>query len=404
MNKKTVRDIEWNGKRALVRVDFNVPLDENGEITDDTRIRESLPTIRYLLEHGASVVLMSHLGRPNKAKSEAEMIRKFSLKPVAERLFELLPEASTVNKTRVVSGEAAEAAAADLQPGQVLLLENTRFDKREEANDPTLAAEFARLGDIYVNDAFGSSHRAHASTEGVARLLPGVAGFLLEKELNFLVDTIANPQRPFVTIIGGAKISDKIGVINNLLSKVDALLIGGGMANTFLAAQGYDMADSLVEQESLDVARELINKAAGSDVKLVLPTDAVIADAFSADAQRQVVSVDAIPAGWRMLDIGPATVAAFSEFVVSAKTVIWNGPMGVFELEPFAAGTNAIAKALAQATAAGAITIVGGGDSVAAIEQAGLADQVSHISTGGGASLELLEGKELPGVAVLQDA
>ncbi len=404
MNKKTVRDIEWNGKRALVRVDFNVPLDENGEITDDTRIRESLPTIRYLLEHGASVVLMSHLGRPNKAKSEAEMIRKFSLKPVAERLFELLPEASTVNKTRVVSGEAAEAAAADLQPGQVLLLENTRFDKREEANDPTLAAEFARLGDIYVNDAFGSSHRAHASTEGVARLLPGVAGFLLEKELNFLVDTIANPQRPFVTIIGGAKISDKIGVINNLLSKVDALLIGGGMANTFLAAQGYDMADSLVEHESLDVARELINKAAGSDVKLVLPTDAVIADAFSADAQRQVVSVDAIPAGWRMLDIGPATVAAFSEFVVSAKTVIWNGPMGVFELEPFAAGTNAIAKALAQATATGAITIVGGGDSVAAIEQAGLADQVSHISTGGGASLELLEGKELPGVAVLQDA
>jgi phosphoglycerate kinase len=404
MNKKTVRDIEWNGKRALVRVDFNVPLDENGEITDDTRIRESLPTIRYLLEHGASVVLMSHLGRPNKAKSEAEMIRKFSLKPVAERLFELLPEASTVNKTRVVSGEAAEAAAADLQPGQVLLLENTRFDKREEANDPTLAAEFARLGDIYVNDAFGSSHRAHASTEGVARLLPGVAGFLLEKELNFLVDTIANPQRPFVTIIGGAKISDKIGVINNLLGKVDALLIGGGMANTFLAAQGYDMADSLVEHESLDVARQLINKAAGSKVKLVLPTDAVIADAFSADAQRQVVPVDAIPAGWRMLDIGPATVAAFSEFVVSAKTVIWNGPMGVFELEPFAAGTNAIAKALAQATAAGAITVVGGGDSVAAIEQSGLADQVSHISTGGGASLELLEGKELPGVAVLQDA
>ncbi len=404
MNKKTVRDIEWNGKRALVRVDFNVPLDENGEITDDTRIRESLPTIRYLLEHGASVVLMSHLGRPNKAKSEAEMIRKFSLKPVAERLFELLPEASTVNKTRVVSGEAAEAAAADLQPGQVLLLENTRFDKREEANDPTLAAEFARLGDIYVNDAFGSSHRAHASTEGVARLLPGVAGFLLEKELNFLVDTIANPQRPFVTIIGGAKISDKIGVINNLLGKVDALLIGGGMANTFLAAQGYDMADSLVEQESLDVARQLINKAAGSKVKLVLPTDAVIADAFSADAQRQVVPVDAIPAGWRMLDIGPATVAAFSEFVISAKTVIWNGPMGVFELEPFAAGTNAIAKALAQATAAGAITVVGGGDSVAAIEQSGLADQVSHISTGGGASLELLEGKELPGVTVLQDA
>lgn len=404
MNKKTVRDIEWNGKRALVRVDFNVPLDENGEITDDTRIRESLPTIRYLLEHGASVVLMSHLGRPNKAKSEAEMIRKFSLKPAAERLFELLPEASTVNKTRVVSGEAAEAAAADLQPGQVLLLENTRFDKREEANDPTLAAEFARLGDVYVNDAFGSSHRAHASTEGVARLLPGVAGFLLEKELNFLVGAIANPQRPFVTIIGGAKISDKIGVINNLLGKVDALLIGGGMANTFLAAQGFDMADSLVEQESLDIARQLINKAAGSKVKLVLPTDAVIADAFSADAQRQVVSVDAIPAGWRMLDIGPASVATFSEFVVGAKTVIWNGPMGVFELEPFAGGTNAIAQALAQATAAGAITVVGGGDSVAAIEQSGLADQVSHISTGGGASLELLEGKELPGVVVLQDA
>ncbi len=406
MNKKTVRDIDWKGKRALVRVDFNVPLDENGEITDDTRIVESLPTIRYLLEHGASVVLMSHLGRPNKAKSEEEMVRKFSLKPAAERLFELLARDGvvTVNKTRVVSGEAAEAAAAALQPGEVLLLENTRFDKREEANDESLAAEFARLGDVYVNDAFGSSHRAHASTEGVARLLPGVAGLLLEKELNFLVGSIENPQRPFVTIIGGAKISDKIGVIENLLGKVDALLIGGGMANTFLAAQGHDMGDSLVEQDSIATARDLLDKARAAGVKLLLPTDAVIANAFSADAERQVVELGSVPAGWRMLDIGPASVAAFSNEIVNAKTVVWNGPMGVFEIEPFAAGTNAIAQAMAQATAAGAVTIVGGGDSVAAIEQSGLADQVSHISTGGGASLELLEGKVLPGVAVLQDA
>lgn len=403
MNKQTIRDVDWNGKRALVRVDFNVPLDKSGNITDDTRIRASLPTIRYLLEHGASVVLMSHLGRPAKAKSEEEKRQKYSLKPVAERLFELLPEAQEVKKTEVTTGSAAEAAAETLKPGQVLLLENTRFDPREEANDDSMARELAKLGDIYVNDAFGSAHRAHASTEGVARYLPGVSGFLMEAELNALYGALENPQRPFVTIIGGAKISDKIGVIENLLGRVDALLIGGGMANTFLLAQGYDMAESLVEPESVEIAKGLMEKAKAVGAKLLLPTDAVVADAFSADAQRQVVPVTAVPANWRILDIGPDTVAVFSTESKNAKTVIWNGPMGVFEMEPFAAGTNAIAQALAEATDHGAFTIVGGGDSVAAVEQSGLAEKISHISTGGGASLELLEGRVLPGVAILKD-
>jgi phosphoglycerate kinase len=398
MNKKTIRDIDWKGKRALVRVDFNVPLDKQGNITDDTRIRSALPTIRYLLEHGASVVLMSHLGRPKK-----QVVESLRLRPVGERLFELLPEAQEVRKTEATTGEAALAAAQDLNPGQVLLLENTRFDPREEANDPMMAKELAQLGDVYVNDAFGSAHRAHASTEGVAHHLPAVAGFLMEAELDALYGALEDPQRPFVTIIGGAKISDKIGVMENLLSKVNALLIGGGMANTFLMAQGYKVGDSLVEQESLETARSLIEKAKEANVKLMLPSDAVVADAFSADAQHKVVPVDAIEDGWRILDIGPDTVATYSEELKSSKTVIWNGPMGVFEMEPFAKGTFAIAQSLAESTDKGAKTVIGGGDSVSAVEQSGLAGRISHISTGGGASLELLEGRVLPGVAILSD-
>lgn len=398
MNKQTIRDVDWTGKRALVRVDFNVPLDQNGVITDDTRIRAALPTIRYLLERGASVVLMSHLGRPKK-----KVVESMRLRPVAERLFELLPEAQEVKKTEVTTGPAAEAAAEALKPGQVLLLENTRFDPREEANDEEMARELAKLGDVYVNDAFGSAHRAHASTEGVAHFLPAVAGFLMEAELNALYGALENPTRPFVTIIGGAKISDKIGVIENLLGKVDSLLIGGGMANTFLAAQGLSLGDSLVEPESIDTARGLIEKARTAGVNMLLPTDAVIADAFSADAQQKVVPVSQVPDGWRILDIGPETVATYSGIIKQARTVIWNGPMGVFELAPFAKGTLAIAQAMAEATAQGATTIIGGGDSVAAVEQAGLSDKISHISTGGGATLELLEGRELPGVVALLD-
>jgi phosphoglycerate kinase len=398
MAKKTIRDVDWNGKRALVRVDFNVPLDKEGTITDDTRIRASLPTIRYLLENGASVVLMSHLGRPKK-----KVVESMRLRPAGERLFELLPEAQEVKKTEVTTGPAAEAAAESLKPGQVLLLENTRFDPREEANDPEMAAELAKLGDIYVNDAFGSAHRAHASTEGVARHLPAVAGFLMEAELNALYGALENPQRPFVTIIGGAKISDKIGVIENLLGRVDALLIGGGMANTFLKAMGYDMAESLVEEESIDTAKSLMEKAKQAGARLLLPNDGIAAKEFSADSEYKTVAADSVPAGWRMLDIGPETVATFSDAATNAKTVIWNGPMGVFELEPFAGGTRSIAQALANATASGAFTIVGGGDSVAAVEQSGLAPKISHISTGGGASLELLEGRTLPGVDILND-
>lgn len=399
MNKKTVRDVEWAGKRALVRVDFNVPQDDTGAITDDTRIRAALPTIRYLLEQGANgVVLMSHLGRP-----KGKVNPKYSMRPVVERLFELLPEAAEVKKTEAITGEAAEAAANALQPGQVLMLENTRFDPREEANDAGMSAELAKLGDIFVNDAFGAAHRANASTEGVAHHLPGVAGFLLEKEINYIGGALESPQRPFVTIIGGAKVSDKILVIENLLGKVDALLIGGGMANTFLLAEGKNMGDSLVEADKVDLARSLIEKAKSSGVRLLLPIDAVIADKFGADANTQTVSVDAVPSGWRMLDVGPATAELYANEVRQARTVIWNGPMGVFELEPFAAGTRAIAQAMAEGSANGAITIVGGGDSVAAVEQAGLAEKMSHVSTGGGASLELLEGKILPGLAALQD-
>jgi len=389
MKKKTIADISWSGKRALVRCDFNVPLDANLNITDDTRIRAAIPTIRYLLDHGAIVILCSHLGRP---KGVTESLR---LNPVAKRLSELLGK--PVKKLDDCIGPEVEAAVAASKPGDVLLLENLRFYAEEEKNDPEFARKLAKLADVYVNDAFGTAHRAHASTAGVAAYLPAVAGFLMEKEIQFLGEAIQNPQRPFVAILGGAKISDKIGVIENLLAKADTLLIGGGMANTFLKAKGYQMGDSLVEEGSVQLAAELLQKG-GS--KLVLPVDVVIADAFSAEAKSQVVSADSVPAGWRVLDIGPKSVELFAGKIKGAKTVVWNGPMGVFEFPPFAKGTFAIAKALADS---GATTIIGGGDSVAAVEQSGLADRITHISTGGGASLEFLEGKELPGIAVLNN-
>ena len=390
MNKQTIRDIDVRNKRVLVRVDFNVPI-KDGKVTDDTRIRAALPTLQALIDGGGKLILMSHLGRPKGGPDP-----KFSLKPAAERLSELLGK--PVKMAPDCVGEAVEKMAAELQPGDVLVLENTRFYPGEEKNDLTLAQQMARLGDVYVNDAFGSAHRAHSSTEGVARFLPAVAGLLMEKELEFLGKALEAPERPFIAILGGAKISDKIGVIKNLLGKVDALLIGGGMANTFLKAQGYDMGDSLVEEGSLDEARSLLEQGEG---KLFLPVDLVAADAFAADARHQVVPIDQVPAGWRALDIGPATIAHFSNRLAGAKTVVWNGPMGVFEFPAFAKGTTAIAEVLAGLS--GATTIIGGGDSVAAIQQAGLADKITHISTGGGASLEFLEGRVLPGVAALRD-
>ncbi|GAB4541506.1 MAG: phosphoglycerate kinase [Anaerolineae bacterium] len=390
MDKKTVRDVDVQGRRVLVRVDFNVPL-KDGVVSDDRRIRAALPTIQYLLDHGAAVVLMSHLGRP-----KGEPRPEFRMDPVADRLSQLLGR--PVTKLDDCVGVEVENAVHSMQPGDVILLENTRFKPGETKNDALLAEGLARLGDIFVNDAFGAAHRAHASTAGVAQHLPAVAGFLMEKELNYLGRALADPKRPFLAILGGAKISDKIGVIQNLLAKVDSLLIGGGMANTFFKAQGLDVGDSLVELEALDTARQLLD-AAGD--RLVLPVDCVIADRFEADAEARVVPVDQVPAGWRILDIGPASVAHFSNRLAAAKTVVWNGPMGVFEFPRFAEGTFAIARALASLK--DATTIIGGGDSAAAVEQSGLADKMSHISTGGGASLEFLEGKELPGVAALMD-
>ncbi|MCD6554378.1 MAG: phosphoglycerate kinase [Anaerolineae bacterium] len=389
MDKKTVRDVDVRGKRVLVRVDFNVPLAE-GKVADDTRIRAALPTIRYLIEQGARVILMSHLGRPKgQVKEELRMA------PVAARLSELLGQPVLTADDCI--GPQVQALVKELKPGQVLLLENTRFHPEERKNDPDFARELASLAEVYVNDAFGTAHRAHASTEGVAHYLPAVAGFLMEKEIEFLGKALESPEHPFVAILGGAKISDKIGVIENLLGKVDVLLIGGGMANTFFKAQGYEVGESLVEDESLDTAREMLAKAGD---KLVLPVDVVVADAFAADAQSKIVGVDAVPAGWRILDIGPRTVALFKDKLAGAKTVVWNGPMGVFEFPKFATGTVEIAKALAELDA---MTIIGGGDSVAAVYQAGLADKMTHISTGGGASLEFLEGKTLPGIAALAD-
>lgn len=391
MNKKTIKDVDWKDTKALVRVDFNVPQDKKtGAITDDARIRAALPTIQYLLENGAAVILMSHLGRPKDGPDPL-----YSMKVTADHLATLV--SAPVKFVGATTGAEAEAAAEALKPGEVLVLENTRFDKRETKNDEGMAKELARLGDVYVNDAFGSAHRAHASTEGVARCLPAVAGFLMEKELEYLGNALEEPVRPFVAILGGAKISDKIGVISNLLSKVDAILIGGGMANTFLAAQGYDMGESLVEAEALKTAAELMEgKGAGV---IWLPVDLRVANAFAADAENKVVSVAEVPASWSALDIGPATVAHFSNHLAGAKTVVWNGPMGVFEFPVFAQGTVAVAEMLGSLK--DATTIIGGGDSAAAIREAGLEAKMSHVSTGGGASLEFLEGIELPGVAAL---
>ncbi|PKN97166.1 MAG: phosphoglycerate kinase [Chloroflexi bacterium HGW-Chloroflexi-4] len=388
-NKKTIRDIDPKGKKVLVRVDFNVPT-KDGVVGDDTRIQAALPTIKYLVEQGAAVILCSHLGRPKGGLEE-----KYSMKPVAEHLAKLLG-APVAFATDCIGPAAAEAAAA-LKPGSVLLLENTRFHAEEEKNDMEMAKQLASLADLYVNDAFGTAHRAHASTEGVTHFLPGVAGFLLEKEIKYLGQVVADPKKPFVAIMGGAKISDKIGVIKNLLTKADFVLIGGGMANTFFKAQGLDMADSLVEDEALETAKSLL-KDAGS--KLMLPVDVVLADKFDAEAQSKPAKVGNVEAGWRILDIGPETVAAYSKVIDGAATVVWNGPMGVFEFPRFAKGTFDVAKAVA---ACKGVTVVGGGDSVAAIQESGLADKITHISTGGGASLEMLEGLELPGVAALQD-
>ncbi len=388
-NKKTVRDIDVKGKKVLVRVDFNVPL-KDGAVSDDTRIRGALPTIRYLLDNGAAVILCSHLGRP---KGVADP--KYSLKPVAEYLQKLVP--NKVYFADDCAGESAVKGAADLKAGEILVLENTRYYAGEEKNDLGLAEKLASLADLYVNDAFGTAHRAHSSTEGVTHFKPGVAGFLLEKEIQYLSSAVEDPKRPFVAILGGAKISDKIGVIKNLLSKADKVLIGGGMANTFFAAKGINMADSLVQEEAIDTAKEIL--AAGSD-KLVLPVDMVIADAFDNNANKKVVDVADVENGWRVLDIGPKTVELYSKLVADAATVVWNGPMGVFEMPEFAKGTFAVAEAVADSNA---ISIIGGGDSVAAIQQSGLASKVTHISTGGGASLEMLEGIQLPGVAALED-
>ncbi len=388
-NKKTVADLDVKGKKVFVRVDFNVPMKE-GVIKDDTRVKAAIPTIEYLMKNGAAVILASHLGRP-KGGPDAQ----FSLKPVAAHLGKLLGKEVAFVDDCV--GPKAEAAASALNAGDVLVLENTRFYPGEEKNDQDLAKGMAKLADLYVNDAFGTAHRAHASTEGVARYLPAAAGFLLEKEIKYLGSAVNNPKPPFVAILGGAKISDKIGVIKNLLQKADIILIGGGMANTFFKAQGLDMADSLVEADALETAAEIL-KISGT--KLRLPVDMVLADKFDAAAASITQDTGNVPTGWRMLDIGPKTVKAFGDALKGAGTVVWNGPMGVFEFPEFAKGTFGVATAVAES---GAISIIGGGESVAAIQQSGLADKITHISTGGGASLEMLEGLVLPGVAALQD-
>jgi phosphoglycerate kinase len=390
MPKQTIRDIDCKGKRVLMRVDFNVPM-QNGVVTDDKRIRASLPTIQYALDHGASVVLMSHLGRPKGSGFDPE----FSLKPAAEALAKALGK--PVQMAPDCVGPEVEELARSLKPGEVLMLENTRFHKGEEKNDLDLAKQMAALGDVFVNDAFGSAHRAHSSTEGVARFLPAVSGFLMEQELEYLGRATDNPAHPYVAILGGAKVSDKIAVIENLLTRCDTLIIGGGMANTFLAAKGYNMQESLVEAGSVESAKLIMAKAGN---RLMLPVDAVAADKFDAEAASQVVDVDKLPVGWRMLDIGPKSIAQFSEVLKTAKLVVWNGPMGVFEFPKFAEGTFAIAKLLATS---GATTVIGGGDSASAVKKAGVAKQMTHVSTGGGASLEFLEGRVLPGVAALND-
>lgn len=392
MNKKSVRDIDVTGKRVFVRVDFNVPL-QDGKITDDTRIRETLPTIRYLIDKGAKIILASHLGRP-----KGKVVEEMRLTPVAARLSELLGK--PVQKADEAIGDKVKAQVAALNNGDVLLLENVRFYPGEEKNDPELAKAFAELADIYVNDAFGAAHRAHASTEGIAHYLPAVSGLLMEKELTVLGKALSNPERPFTAIIGGAKVKDKIGVIENLLNIVDNLIIGGGLAYTFLKAQGYEIGNSLVDNEKLDLALGFINKAKEKGVNFLLPVDVLVADEFKADANTKVVDIDSIPAGWEGVDIGPKTCELYAKTIKESKLVVWNGPMGVFEMDPFAEGTRKVAEACAETSA---YTVIGGGDSAAAVEKFNLADKMDHISTGGGASLEFLEGKALPGVVALND-
>ena len=396
MDKKTIKDIDVKGKKVFVRVDYNVPFDEHQNITNDTRMVRTLPTINYLLDHGAAVILACHIGRPTEAREP-----QFSTKHLVKHLGELLKK--EVKWASDCVGEEAEKLAADLKPGEVLLLENLRYHKAEKKNDPEFAKQLASLADIAVDDAFGVSHRAHASNAGVPKYIECVAGFLMEKEINYIGKTMENPQRPFVAIIGGAKVSDKIGVISNMIDKVDTIIIGGGMAHTFDAAKGLPIGSSLCEEEKKPLALELLKKAEQKGVKVILPVDVVIADKFAADANTKTVPVDQIPDGWMALDSGDETSKEYVKALEGAKTVVWNGPMGVFEYDAFANGTLAVAQAVAKATEQGAISIVGGGDSVAALKKTGLTDKISHVSTGGGATLEFLEGKEMPGVAAIAD-
>ena len=392
--KKTIKDINWEGKRAVMRCDFNVPLDGD-KITDDTRIQAALPSIEYLLENGASIVLMSHLGRP---KGEAKP--EFSLTPVAKRLTECLGREVKFVPSDVVVDDKVREAAASLKAGEVMLIENVRYRAEEEKNDPAFAKDLSALGDVFVQDAFGTSHRAHASTTGIADYIPAVSGFLIEKELKFLGEAVNSPKRPFAAIMGGAKVKDKIPVITNLLDKVDILIVGGGMAYTFFKAQGYSIGTSLLDEEGLDLAKDILKLAADKGVKFMLPVDVVAADEFANDSPHDVYAVDSIPDNRMGLDIGPETIKLFCDALKSAKTIVWNGPVGVFEMDTFAVGTKAIAECLAECDAT---TVIGGGDSAAAVAKFGLADKMTHISTGGGASLEFLEGRELPGIAIIDD-
>jgi len=392
LNKKTMKDIDVKGKRVFVRVDFNVPM-ADGVITDETRIRAAIPTIDYLVEQGAKVILASHLGRP-----KGEVKEDMRLTAVGIRLAEIIGK--PVTKLDESIGQDVEATVANMQNGDIVLLENVRFHAGEEKNDPALAEQFAKIADVYVNDAFGAAHRAHASTEGIAKHVPAVSGFLMQKELDVLGKALSNPERPFTAIIGGAKVKDKIGVIESLLEKVDHLIIGGGLSFTFIKAQGHDIGKSLLEEDKIELAKSFIEKAQAKGVQLHMPIDAVVANEFSKDAETKIVDVDAIPADWMGLDIGPKTAAHYAEVIEKSKLIIWNGPMGVFEMEPFANGTKTVAEAMA--TTAG-YTVIGGGDSAAAVEKFEVADKMDHISTGGGASLELMEGKELPGIVALND-
>jgi phosphoglycerate kinase len=393
LNKKTVKDVDVKGKRVFCRVDFNVPM-KDGQVTDETRIRAALPTIKYLVDQGAKVLLASHLGRP-----KGQAVEELRLTPVAKRLSELLGK--DVKKTDEAYGDTVKSEIDSMNEGDVLLLENVRFYPGEEKNDPELAKAFAELADVYVNDAFGAAHRAHASTEGIAKYIPAVSGFLMEKELEVLGKALSNPERPFTAIIGGAKVKDKIGVIDNLLEKVDNLIIGGGLAYTFVKAQGHEIGKSLLEEDKIELAKSFMEKAKAKGVNFYMPVDAIVADDFSADANTKVVAIEEIPADWEALDIGPKTAETYRDVIQKSKLVIWNGPMGVFEIDKFAEGTKAVAQALADAS--DTYSVIGGGDSAAAVEKFGLAEKMSHISTGGGASLEFMEGKQLPGVVALND-